>query len=108
MEQGGEMSFKREGGSRVDPYDCKRLFKKLPHTLKTFDLWFYTSAKNNEGEAAGLREYHLAVGRWLREQFGNDPQAPSSIEVAAAGGLTYEVWYRHMLTRGDRHLMPVK
>ena len=106
------MSYKRGGGGRrVDRYDPKVVWKKLPHPFKTFDGWYYTSGRNGEGSAAGLRDWCEGVGEWLREEFGpNDPKAPSAVQVGAVGGLTFAAWYEHMLRSfppGSRRLIPV-
>ena len=94
------MSFKR-GKKKVDRYDLHRVWKKLPHTLKSFDLYFVAP----EGMPDGLRQYHRDLSAWLEREFGRDPHAPNVADVMKIGGLTADGWYREMLRRdGSRRL----
>ena len=102
------MSFRRGGRRRVDRYDVRQVWKRLPHHLKTFDGWLY-GGEGDGGEAAGLRDWSVAVGDWLRVEFGHDPNAPSAFQVGAVGGLTAAGWFEVMLSRrpDERRLMSV-
>ena len=94
------MSFKR-GVKKVDRYDLHRVWKKLPHTMKTFDL--YLTAP--DGMPNGLRQYWRDLDAWLAREFGSDPRRPDPVAVMAVGGLTADGWYREMLRRdGGRRL----
>jgi hypothetical protein len=95
------MTYRRNQRRRVNPYDVRRVFKKLPHTLKSFELYFLAP----NGTPDGLRQYVRDLNAWLDREFGNDPHRPDPLAVMAVGGLTADGWYREMLRRdGGRRL----
>lgn len=101
------MSFKRGGRKRVDRYDLRYVWRRLPPHLKSFDGWLYSAGPDGGGDPTGLRDWLTAVTDWLHVEFGNDPKAPTAVQVGAVGGLTFEVWYREMLSRSGRRLVSV-
>jgi hypothetical protein len=93
----------------VNRYDAKQVWAKLPHTLKSFDLYYFTSGPDiSEGTPEGLRQYLRDLSDWLDGEFGGDPATPSVQDVMAAGGLSVDLWFREVFRRcGGRRLSVV-
>jgi hypothetical protein len=101
------VSFKRGRNRRVNRHDPRRVWKRLPHTLKTFDPFYYAAGPGNGGAADGLREYLRQLQEFLDHEFGTDPNAPAAADVMAVGGLSVAGWYAQMLRRAPAVLPPI-
>jgi hypothetical protein len=101
------MTYRRQQRRRIDRYDPKHVWKKLPHTLKTFDSFYYVSGPGNSGAAEGLSDYLNELADFLRIEFGADPNAPEPADVMAVGGLTVNKWYDRMLRRAPAVWPPI-
>jgi hypothetical protein len=80
----------RRKGGRTNRVEV--LARRLPEELRSFDAWYY----HNNGDAAGLRDYLLAMKVHLQTDSG-----VVVADVMEAAGFSAADWYRYVLQHED-------